>query len=83
MLGKTTKINGFKCLKKVLYIKYFRHGVSMNNDLMNGENEFAFSFDDSFYRDLIEEQAKEEASEIRKKLNIKENENALIKQRRI
>lgn len=55
----------------------------MNNYLMNGENEFAFSFNDAFYRDLIEEQAKEEAAEIRKELNIKENENALIKQRRI
>lgn len=55
----------------------------MNNYLMNGESEFEFSFDDSFYRDLIEEQAKEEASEIRKKLNIKENGSALIKQRRI
>lgn len=53
----------------------------MNNYSTNNENEF--SFDDSFYHDLIEEQAKEEATEIRKKLNIQENENVLIKQRRI
>lgn len=80
-MRKTTKFNGFNGLKKVLYIKYFGTGVSMNNYLTNNENEF--SFDDSFYHDLIEEQAKEEATEIRKKLNIQENENVLIKQRRI
>lgn len=53
----------------------------MNNYLTNNENEF--SFDDSFYQALIEEQAKDEAAEIRKKLNLKEDGNALIKQRRI